>query len=112
MAATEDVNMSRPPPRATMSRIRGLVSRTVEVTLRSMTDWSSARSVSTKAPPCPTPALRAATSTVSPVRAATRWSTPSGVLRSARTARTATPVFRSRWAACSSRSSSALTTRS
>ena len=65
--AIDEVNSTRPSSRAAMSRSTSLASRTVELMLVSMISCSSAMSVSTNAPPCPTPAFSAAAASGRPV---------------------------------------------
>ena len=66
VAAIDEVIRTRPSLRATMSFSNRLARWTVDVTLTSMISSSSARSMSTNAPPCPTPALSAAASSGRP----------------------------------------------
>ena len=75
---------------------------------------SASRSVSTKRPPTPTPALMHATSTLrsSALISSQSCLTPAGLARSARTAATSTPLSRSSAAEISSCSLAELTMRS
>jgi hypothetical protein len=107
--AIDEVNSTRPSPRAAMSRSTCLARTTVDRTFRSTIDSSSSRSFSTKGPPLPTPALRAAAASGRSVAwtASHRASTPAVVRRSAWKPDTAVPELRSLAAAVSMVGSSA-----